>query len=134
MKKSRFITPEIEQEIIHMIEVTVARAGDVTWSIIAGNTGFTRAALSRNENIKAAYDSAKNKTKQVITDAEKIELLTIENEKLTKNLAKAKALIKEYDSKYIAWIYNAQSAGITPEKLNQPMPEGFKTTIRKKGK
>jgi hypothetical protein len=134
MKKNRFITPEIEKDILHMIEVVAAKVGDITWAVIAENTGFTRASLSRNDAIQAAYTSAKSKTKREISDADTVNLLTVENAKLTKKLEKSGKIIEEFETKYITWIYNAQAAGLTSEKLNQPLPEGFKTTMRKKGK
>jgi hypothetical protein len=133
MKPNRYITPEIENGIVHYIEVTASRNGKITWQQITDHFGYTRAALSRNKVIADAYKSSKDETKTIITDAERIESLTTENAKLINKLSKANKIIEEYDSKYINWLYNAQSVGLTPEKINMPIPESFKTTMRKKG-
>lgn len=133
MKKNRFITPEIEQNIVHMINVIVARTGDITWGTIAENTGYTRAALSRNSKIKAAYDASKSDTRKITSDSEDLEFLKAENKKLKTKLEKAKKIIEEYDSKYLNWIYNAQASALTPEMLNKPIPESMKTLQRRKG-
>jgi len=133
MKQNRFITPEIEHDIVHLIEILAVRFGNVTWKQLEKETGYTRAGLSRNDNIKKAYDSAKSGTKQITSDAEKLDSFSVENAKLTRQLNKAKKIIEDYESKYIIWVYNAQQNGLTPEKLNIPMPESSKTTMRKSG-
>ncbi len=133
MKKSRYITKEIEQDIIERIDLLVVRGEKVTWKRLAQITGYTRASLSRNTAINEAYGIATSKSKTIKTDAEKVLDLTEEVAKLKKKLARKEKLIDEYDNKYVRWMYNATAMGMSEEVLNRPLPKTMKTTKREKG-
>jgi hypothetical protein len=133
MSKIKRITPEAKLEIIKGIEFYARKGTSITWKLLANEFSFTRAAMSRNQDIKDAYKNAKEGIKASKTDTEKLEELLIENDKLTKQRDKFKSSLSEYESKYLNWVYNAQNHGLTPEKLNIPIPESAKTTMRKKG-
>lgn len=134
MKASRYITPEAVGQVKHAIDVLAARNQKLTWAMIAEATGYTRAALSRHEEIKKAYDLAKSDKRTVISDGELVEELKAKNIKLKAELAKMKTILEEYDNKYIRWLTNAITDGISEEQLNRPIPKTMKTTVREKGK
>ena len=133
MKKSRYITDEIEQEIVERIDLLVVRGEKVTWKRIEEVAGYTRAALTKKEKIQTAYDAATAESKTIKTDAEKISELTEEVEKLKKKSARNDKIIEDYDNKYVRWIYNASAVGISEEQLNRSLPKTMKTTKREKG-
>lgn len=133
MIKIQRITPETKLEIIKGIEFYARIGTSITWKLLENEFGFTRAAMYRHQDIKDAYQNAKEGIKASKTDAEKLKELLIENDKLKRQRDKFKNSLSEYESKYLNWIYNAQNQGLTPEKLNTPIPESAKTTMRKKG-
>ncbi|WP_101744959.1 hypothetical protein [Endozoicomonas acroporae] len=134
MKASRYITPEAVDQIKHSIDVLAARNPKLTWAMIAEATGYTRAALSRHEEIKKAYDLAKSDKRTIISDGEQVEELKAKNAKLRAEVVKMKTILEEYDNKYIRWLTNAINAGLSEELLNRPIPKTMKTTVRERGK
>ena len=117
MKKPRYITDEIEQEIVKRIDLLVARGEKVTWKRIEEVAGYTRAALTKKEKIQTAYNAATSESKKIKTDAEKISELTEQVEKLKKKVARNKKIIEDYGNKYVRWIYNATAMGIRVLRL-----------------
>lgn len=133
MSNERYITERVKNKIIKIIDLMVARNEKVTWDKIAQAAGYTRAALSRDEEIKEAYQKAKKGSRVLRTDAQKIADLTNEVSKLEDKVKKLNLLKKNYENKYIRWLYNASNSGVSEEILNRPLPDTMKTTKRKKG-
>ncbi|MEZ9026857.1 MULTISPECIES: DUF6262 family protein [Vibrio] len=133
MSNERYITEHVKNKIIKIIDLMVARNEKVTWDKIAQAAGYTRAALSRDEEIKEAYQKAKKGSRILRTDAQKIADLTNEVSKLEDKVKKLNLLKKNYENKYIRWLYNASNSGVSEEILNRPLPDTMKTTKRKKG-
>ncbi|WP_413112595.1 hypothetical protein [Thaumasiovibrio sp. DFM-14] len=133
MSNERYITEHVKNKIIKIIDLMVARNEKVTWDKIAQAAGYTRAALSRDEEIKEAYQKAKKGSRILRTDAQKIADLTNEVSKLEDKVKKLNLLKKNYENKYIRWLYNASNSGVSEEILNRPLPDTMKITKRKKG-
>ncbi|MGO2162086.1 MAG: DUF6262 family protein [Vibrio toranzoniae] len=133
MSNERYITEHAKKKTIKIIDLMVARNEIVTWKKIAEAAGYSRAALSRNDKIKKAYDAAKGGSRVLRTDEQVIADLTDKVSKLEDEVKKLNLLKKSYENKYIRWLYNASNSGVSEEVLNRPLPDTMKTTKRKKG-
>jgi len=109
------------------------KQGDkITWSKLIQkielNIGisYTRQCLDRYPQIKGAFQASKDRVRpefngkpmsaELVAARQRIEKLEIENErlKMTNN-----ALLEQF----ARWTYNASNRGLTPEFLNQNLPD-----------
>lgn len=131
---SRYITTT-DQDIIckYLAEWETGIYGKkLTWAILSKAFCFSRQALTGNKNIKAAYDKAKKKLKDAVTQIDVIDDITEEHGKLRKRVQVLEARNNELIQKYLRWQYNTLSLGISIEQLNTAIPPSFKQEMRKR--
>lgn len=131
---SRYITPSMEADICKYLSEweSGVYGKKLTWDILSKSFGYSRQALSGNNLIKSAYDSAKNRLKEVNSDTRDVDFLIKENKRLERELEAAQALIHQYEQKYIRWQINAIEKSISVEELNKELITSIKEECRKR--
>jgi hypothetical protein len=135
MKTQKRINPKVEKEICNLMILLASRSknGKVSWIELAKASGFSRQALPGNKVLEKSYHEI-NGSQKTFFSAEK-RVVDLED-KLAKSKAECERLkvtLKQYDSKYARWLYNATNANLSIEKLNTSIPESVKTAGRRKG-
>jgi len=124
---ARHLTKEDIEIIIDMLD---GWQGKLTWNGVCEaykqRTGHvtTRQTLCSHEQISTAYTVRKKgvgkPTKRVPNSltvaAQRIERLEAGNDRMREQ-------IKQYEARFLRWIYNAQKKGVTINDLNQQLPE-----------
>lgn len=102
----------------------------LTWAVIERHSRFSRQALTTNSEIRSAYESVKGKNKG--PSKSKDEIIADQKAaiaKLEKKLSKQKAVLKQYEEKFVRWMSNA-SEFLSEEELNRPISHSMKTGER----
>lgn len=135
-KKQARLNPNLEKEICSQILLLASRSknGKVTWAKLEEMTGFSRQALSSNPVIASEYREVNGTQKTVVTAEKCLEELESKVAKSESECKRLRATLREYDSKYHRWLYNATNANLSIDELNAPVPESLKTIGRKKGR
>lgn len=135
MKKTQArLNPNLEKEICSQIILLASRSknGKVTWAKLEEVTGFSRQALSANTRIANEYREVNGTQKTVVTAEKRVEELEAKLAKSQSECERLKRMLREYDAKYVRWLYNATNANLSVEALNAPVPASVKTVGRKK--
>jgi hypothetical protein len=135
MKTQKRINPKVEKEICNLMFLLASRSknGKVSWIELAKVTEFSRQALPGNKVIEKLYHEINGSQNTFIRAEKRVVDL---KDKLAKSKAECERLkvtLKQYDSKYARWLYNATNANMNIELLNAPIPESVKTAGRRKG-
>lgn len=129
MARARLTTDEIEQ----IIELLTSWRGELSWSLLLERVvavlrrPFTRQGLAKQQSIQTAYQQAKDRIRTGKT-AYSERLPEIQLMKNTIDSLRAKIAVMEaergrYEEKFVTWLYNARSRGISEVDLNRRLPE-----------
>lgn len=126
-----------QNDVVRVKSILDGWQGKLTWDFLVVEfekrygRASTRQALSRNSDIKNAFDdrkrhlksgvSIKSKPQTLIGAAQSIDRLSAENIRLKKENERLLEM-------FVVWQYNAYKRGITEDQLNEPLPSIDRTS------
>ncbi|MBD3668541.1 MAG: hypothetical protein HUJ16_11300 [Kangiella sp.] len=120
-----------ENDVRKIKEILDGWEGKLTWNLLVDefetrvHRKTTRQALSRNNEIKIAFNDKKMYLNSGLSIKSKPQTLKSAAQTIDRIKAENIRLIKENErllEKFIIWQYNAHKRGITEEQLNEPLP------------
>ena len=129
MAKARLTNDEIDQ----IVGLLTSWHGTLSWELLLERVEtmlrrpFTRQGLDKQENIRTAFQQAKDRIRTSKPKPSKslpeIDLMQRTIESLRAEIAVMKAERGRYEEKFATWLYNARSRGISEMDLSRRLPE-----------
>ncbi|MBA4784382.1 MAG: hypothetical protein H2046_01275 [Rhizobiales bacterium] len=129
MAKGRLTSEDIEQ----IVGLLTSWRGKLTWELLLKRVEallrrkFSRQGLNKHDNLRTAFQQAKKRLRTSEPKPSKplpeIELLQRTIDSLQAELAVIKAERGRYEEKFVTWLYNARSRGVSELDLNRRLPE-----------
>ncbi len=123
-----------DEEIDRIVALLVSWRGKLSWDLLTKKVGvslkrsFTRQGLDKQENIRTAFQQAKERLRSTparkSSDEMSAELAMVLGrvDRLEAELAVMKAERNRFLQKFATWQYNARSRGMSEADLNMPLP------------
>lgn len=130
MAKARLTDDEIDR----IVALLVSWQGRLSWELLTKKVGvmlkrtFTRQGLDKQENIRVAFQQAKERlrsspvTKSSVEISDELALALGRVDRLEAEIAVLKAERNRFLQKFATWQYNARSRNMSEADLNMPLP------------
>jgi uncharacterized small protein (DUF1192 family) len=130
MAKARLTNDEIDR----IVGILVSWEGKLSWDLLTDQVGamlkrsFTRQGLNKQENIRVAFQQAKDRLRSSSVATSPIEIsaelsLALSRvDRLEAQIAVLKAERNRFLQKFATWQYNARSRNMSEAELNLPLP------------
>ena len=123
-----------DDEIDRILALLINWQGKLSWELLTQQVGdmlkrpFTRQGLDKQENIRTAFQQAKDRLRSspvTVPPSEmsaELALALGRVERLEAEIAVLKAERNRFLEKFATWQYNARSKGLSEAGLNMPLP------------
>ncbi|WP_242218833.1 hypothetical protein [Shinella zoogloeoides] len=123
-----------DDEIDRIVALLISWQGKLSWELLTQQVGcmlkrpFTRQGLDKQENIRTAFQQAKDRLRSspvTVPPSEmsaELALALGRVERLEAEIAVLKAERNRFLEKFATWQYNARSKGLSEAGLNMPLP------------
>jgi hypothetical protein len=131
MAKARLTDDEIER----IVGLLISWQGKLSWEMLTEQVGvmlkrpFTRQGLDKQENIRTAFQQAKDRlrsspaTPSASEMSAELAMALGRVDRLEAEIAVLKAERNRFNEKFATWQYNARSKGLSEADLNMPLPK-----------